>query len=108
MLDENIYPYYKCKNGINIKHKDQIIEFKNPINYSWKQLYSMMNKIKIIWRKKKFDDIKFTLNSQELHKIIYTNFKYCDRIPNLNLKNIIFESEINSFFQSNLFEILPK
>ena len=108
MLDENIYPYYKCKNGINIKHKDQIIEFKNPINYSWKQLYSMMNKIKIIWRKKKFDDIKFTLNSQELHKIIYTNLKYCNRIPNLNLKNKIFESEINSFFQSNLFEILPK
>ena len=108
MLDENIYPNYKCKNGINIKHKDQIIEFKNPINYSWKQLYSMMNKIKIIWRKKKFDDIKFTLNSQELHKIIYTNLKYCNRIPNLNLKNKIFESEINSFFQSNLFEILPK
>ena len=33
MLDENIYPYYKCKNGINIKNKDQIIEFKNPINF---------------------------------------------------------------------------
>ena len=68
----------------------------------------MMNKIKIIWRKKKFDDIKFTLNSQGLHKIIYTNLKYCDRIPNLNLKNKIFEREINSFFQSNLFEILSK
>ena len=107
MLDDDINPYF-TNNKINfINNKKQITELISPINYSWKQLYKMMNKIKILWRMDKFD-INFTLNSQELHKIIYTNLKYCDRIPNLNLKNKVLESKINSFFQSNLFQILPK
>lgn len=66
-----------------------------------------MNKIKIEWIMNKFD-INYNLNAQELHKIIYTSLKYCDRIPNLKLKNKVLENNINSFFQSNLFEILPK
>ena len=107
MLDSDINPFFLNTKEKNIKPKKQITEFIRPINYSWKQLYKMMNKIKILWRLDKFD-INFTLNSQELHKIIYTNLKNCDKIPNLKLKNNVLESKIFSFFQSNLFEILPK
>ena len=107
MLDSDINPFFLNTKEKNIKPKKQITEFIRPINYSWKQLYKMMNKIKILWRLDKFD-INFTLNSQELHKIMYTNLKNCDKIPNLKLKNNVLESKIFSFFQSNLFEILPK
>ena len=107
MLEENLNPFIKNNQERNIFHKKQIIEFISPINYSWKQLYKITNKIKILWRMDKFD-INYTLNMQELHKIIYTNLKYCNKIPNLKLKNKILESDINSFFQSNLFDILPK
>ena len=107
MLDDDINPYISNYKTKIISNKKQITELISPINYSWKQLFKMMNKIKILWRMDKFD-INFTLNSQELHKIIYTNLKYCDRIPNLKLKNKVLESKINSFFQSNLFEVLPK
>jgi len=107
MLEDNLNPFIKNNQQKIIFHTNQIIEFISPINYSWKQLYKIMNKIKIIWRLDKFD-INYTLNKQELHKIIYTNLKYCDKIPNLELKNNILTSDINSFFQSNLFDIIPK
>jgi hypothetical protein len=43
-----------------------------------------------------------------LHKIIYTNLKHCIKEQNLKLKNKTIESDINSHFQSNLLDILPK
>ena len=105
--NETNFFFKKSQEKIIFNHKREITELIRPINYTWKNLYKMMNMIKTIWRMNKFD-INFTLNSQELHKIIYTNLKYCERIPNLNLKNNVLESKINSFFQTNLFEILPK
>ena len=107
MLEDNLNPFNTNNQEKNIFHINQKIEFISLINYSWKQLYIIMNKIKILWRMDKFD-INYTLNKQELHKIIYTNLKYCDKIPNLELKNNILASDINSFFQSNLFDIIPK
>ena len=104
--EENFF-FKKSPEKIIKNYKKEITELISPINYSWKSLYKMMNKIKTIWRMNIFD-INFTLDSQELHKIIYTNLKHCERIPNLNLKNNVLESKINSFFQTNLFEILPK
>jgi len=105
--NETNFFFKKSPEKIIFNHKREVTELIRPINYSWKNLYKMMNMIKTLWRMNKFD-INFTLNSQELHKIIYTNLKYCERIPNLNLKNNVLESKINSFFQTNLFEILPK
>ena len=105
--NETNFFFKKSQEKIIFNHKREITELIRPINYTLKNLYKMMNMIKTLWRMNKFD-INFTLNSQELHKIIYTNLKYCERIPNLNLKNNVLESKINSFFQTNLFEILPK
>ena len=105
--NETNFFFKKSQEKIIFNHKREITKLIRPINYTWKNLYKMMNMIKTLWRMNKFD-INFTLNSQELHKIIYTNLKYCERIPNLNLKNNVLESKINSFFQTNLFEILPK
>ena len=107
MLDDDINPYFTNYKINFINNKKQITELISPINYSWKQLFKMMNKIKILWRMDKFD-INFTLNSQELHKIIYTNLKYCDRIPNLKLKNKVLESKINSFFNLIYSKFYPK
>ena len=105
--NETNFFFKKSQEKIIFNHKREITELIRPINYTWKNLYKMMNMIKTLWRMNKFD-INFTLNSQELHKVIYSNLKYCERIPNLNLKNNVLESKINSFFQTNLFEILPK
>jgi len=107
MLDININPYIKNNEKKIISDKNQIIEFIRPIHYTWKQFFRMMNKIKTIWRLDTFN-INYTLSLQELHKIIYTNLKHCIREQNLNVKNKILERDINSFFQSNLFEILGK
>ena len=107
MLDININPYIKNNEKKIISNKNQIIEFIRPIHYPWKQFFRMMNKIKTIWRLDTFN-INYTLSLQELHKIIYTNLKHCIREQNLNVKNKILERDINSFFQSNLFEILGK
>ena len=105
--NETNFFFKKSQEKIIFNHKREVTELIRPINYSWKNLYKMMNMIKTLWRMNKFN-INFTLNSQELHKVIYSNLKYCERIPNLNLKNNVLESKINSFFQTNLFEILPK
>ena len=106
MLDNNINPYVKKDNKI-ISNQNKIIDFIRPINYTWKQFFKMMNKIKTIWRIETFNT-NYSLNLQELHKIIYTNLKHCIKEQNLNMKNKIIESDINSHFQSNLLDILPK
>lgn len=82
-------------------------ELISPINYTWKGMFKLMNKIKLIWIIQKFDN-KYTLDCQALNKFIYTNLKYCSKIPNLRLKNNILESDINSFFQTNLFDYLSE
>ena len=55
MLDDDINPYISNYKTKIINNKKQITELISPINYSWKQLFKMMNKIKILWRMDKFD-----------------------------------------------------
>ena len=107
MLDNNINPYIKKNNTKIISSKNKIIDSIRPINYTWKEFFKMMNEIKTIWRIEKFNT-NYSLNLQDLHKIIYTNLKHCIKEQNLNLKNKTIESGINSHFQSNLLDILPK
>ncbi len=85
--------------------KKNSFESKNPNNYSWKKLFIIMNKIKYTWHMKKFDNT-FTLDMQSLNKCMYRNLKYCDKMQNLSLRNTILINDINSFFQTNLFDFL--
>ena len=39
---------------------------------------------------------------------MYTNLKYCNKTPNLELKNGIFENDNNSFFQTTLFHYITE
>ena len=107
MLDNNINPYIKKNSTKIISSKNKIIDFIRPINYTWKEFFKMMNEIKTIWRIEKFNT-NYSLNLQDLHKIIYTNLKHCIKEQNLKMKNKTIESGINSHFQSNLLDILPK
>ena len=91
------------KRTYNIK-KNSLI---SPKNYTWKELFRMMNKINLIWHMKKYDDC-FMLLSQSLNKFIYSNLKYCKKTQNFRLKNNILESDLNSYFQTNLFDILSE
>ena len=94
-------------NKINSKIEKKNAQKKNkelisPLNYTWKGLFTLMNKIKLIWHINKFDNV-FMLDSQSLYKCIYNNLKFCNKTPNLRIKNNILETDINSFFQTNLF-----
>ena len=91
------------KNGLKKNQKELI----SPLNYTWKELFKLMNKIKLIWHMRKFDNI-FMLDTQALNKYIYNNLKFCNKTPNLRVKNNILESDINSFFQTNLFGYLSE
>jgi hypothetical protein len=104
---DDITPLFKYKKNIKRSYIPKKNTFKliSPKNYSWKELFKMMNKIKYIWHMKKFD-VKFTLDMQSLNKCMYTNLKYCEKMPNLNLINNILITELNSFFQKNLFDYL--
>lgn len=107
MIDNNInFLYQKNMNKI-IKEKKPEVGLIHPINYTWKQMYKMMNKIKRMWNMNLFD-INFNLDMQELSKIIFQNLQNCEKIPNLKSKNNILETDFLSFFQSSLLDILPK
>ena len=105
MLDNDINSLYG-KNKSKIINKKKFSSDIKLLNYTWKKMYKMMNKIKKMWYMNLFD-INFNLDMQKLYKIIYQNLQFCDKEPNLKLKNNIIESNYNSFFQSNLLEILP-
>ena len=103
MLDTDLCPFTRDISKRNYFQRKNSTELISPINYTWKQIYKFMNKIKLIWHMKKFDN-SFTLDSQTLNKYIYSNLKYCNNAPNLRNKNKIIESDINSMFQTNLFD----
>lgn len=103
MLDTDLCPFTRDISKRNYFQRKNSTELISPINYTWKQIYKFMNKIKLIWHMKKFDN-SFTLDSQTLNKFIYSNLKYCNNAPNLRNKNKIIESDINSMFQTNLFD----
>ena len=111
MLNNNeINPFIKnnCNQKGKYNKKKISEELIRPINYTWKGMFKLMNKIKLIWHMHKFNDNKYTLDSQTLNKCIYRNLKYCSKTPNLELKNNILSSDINSFFQTNLFDYLSE
>ena len=111
MLNNNeINPFIKnnCNQKGKYNKKKISEELIRPINYTWKGMFKLMNKIKLIWLMHKFNDNKYTLDSQTLNKFIYRNLKYCSKTPNLELKNNILSSDINSFFQINLFDYLSE
>ena len=111
MLNNNeINPFIKnnCNQKGKYNKKKISEELIRPINYTWKGMFKLMNKIKLIWLMHKFNDNKYTLDSQTLNKFIYRNLKYCSKTPNLELKNNILSSDINSFFQTNLFDYLSE
>ena len=109
MLSNEISPFINDDTNKKEKKNNKNIskELISPINYTWKGIFKLMNKIKLIWHMNKFNN-NFTLNTQSLNKFIYSNLKYCNQIPNLRLKNNILESDINSFFQTNLFDFLTE
>ena len=106
---DKINPIFKFSTNVKRSYipKKNSLESINPKNYTWKQLFKIMNKIKYTWHMKKFDD-NFTLDMQSLNKCIYTNLKYCEKIPNLILRNNILITDVNSFFQTNLFDYLTQ
>ncbi len=91
--------------NILLSKKKRSKELISPINYTWKGIFKIMNKMKSIWCMNKFDNI-FTLNKQSLYKFMYTNLKYCNKTPDLRLKNGILESDNNSYFQTVLFKYI--
>ena len=54
----------------NLNYKKNNRELISPKNYSWKKLFSLMNKIKLIWHMNinKFDNI-FILDLQTLNRL---------------------------------------
>ena len=103
MLDTDLSHFTRDISNRNYIQKKSLTELISPINYSWKELFRLMNKIKIIWHMKRFDN-SFTNDLQSLNKYIYSNLKYCNNVPNLRNKNNIIENEINSMFQTKLFD----
>ena len=73
---------------------------------SWKKIYSLMNKVKNIWRMNHFHDVELTLDIQNLSKDIFSKLKSCEENMTLRKKNLILESEINTEFQILLLDYL--
>ena len=68
-------------------------------------MFSLMNKVKCIWRTKHFNN-ELTLEFQTLSKDIYSKLKSCQENTNLRDKNTILENDINTEFQILLFDFL--
>ena len=64
-----------------------------------------MNKAHILWRKNHFNN-ELTLESQSLSKDIFTKLKSCQENINIRNKNLILENDINTEFQTILFDFL--
>ena len=74
-------------------------------NLSWKSLFSLMTKAKYLWRIKHFNN-ELTLEFQSLSKEIFSKLKSCQENLNLRDKNLILENDINTEFQTILFDFL--
>ena len=90
----------------SIKNEKLLIpEFIKLKNISWKSIFNLMNKVKCLWRMKHFNN-ELTLEFQTLSKIIFSKLKSCEENLNLREKNIILENDINTEFQTILFDYL--
>ena len=74
-------------------------------NLSWKSIFSLMTKAKYLWRIKHFNN-ELTLEFQSLSKEIFSKLKSCQENLNLRDKNLILENDINTEFQTILFDFL--
>ena len=80
----------------------ELIKLKN---ITWKKLYNLMNKVKYEWRNKHFNT-ELTLEFQSLSKEVFAKLKSCEEDLNLREKNNILENDINTEFQTLLFDFL--
>ena len=101
--EENTYIFCGIE---SIKDEKMLIpEFIKLKNISWKSLYNLMNKIRNIWRMKHFNN-ELTLEFQSLSQLIFSKLKSCQENLNLREKNLILENDINTEFQTILFDFL--
>jgi hypothetical protein len=101
--EDNTYIFCGIESSKN--NKLIISEFIKLKNTSWKLLFGLINKVKCLWRTKHFND-ELTLDFQSISKDIFSKLKYCQENMNLRSKNIILENDINTEFQTLLFDFL--
>ena len=97
--------YIFCGVESNKNEKLLLSEYIKLKNISWKILLCLMNKVKSLWRIKHFNN-ELTLELQSLSKDIFSKLKSCQENINLRNKNLILESDINTEFQTILFDFL--
>ena len=97
--------YIFCGVESNKNENFFLSEFIKLKNSSWKQLYALMNKVNILWRIKHFNN-ELTLEFQSISKDIFSKLKSCPENLNLREKNIILENDLNTEFQTILFDFL--
>ena len=101
--EENTYIFCGIE---SIKDEKLLIpEFIKLKNISWKSLYNLMNKTRNIWRMKHFNN-ELTLEFQSLSQFIFSKLKSCQENLNLREKNLVLENDINTEFQTILYDFL--
>ena len=101
--EDNAYIF--CGMESNKNEKLLVSEFIKLKNISWKTLLCLMNKTNALWRMKNFNN-ELTLEFQSLSKEIFSKLKSCQENINLRNKNLILENDINTEFQTLLFDFL--
>ena len=89
----------------NKNKKVKLSEFIKLKNTSWKLLFCLMNKVHILWRKNHFNN-ELTLEFQSLSKDIFSKLKSCQENIKIRNKNLVLENNINTEFQTLLFDFL--
>ena len=86
----------------------EILSSENMVleNINWKKIYSLMNKTKTLWRMNHFNNTDITLDIQNLSKDVFSKLKSCEENMTLRKKNLVLENEINTEFQTLLFDYL--
>ena len=86
----------------------EILSSENMVleNINWKKINSLMNKTKTLWRMNHFNNTDITLDIQNLSKDVFSKLKSCEENMTLRKKNLVLENEINTEFQSLLFDYL--
>ena len=100
--------YYSNEDYSNIRSNDKKNNSDSDIklyNYSWKELYGIMNRIKGIWGLNNYNH-ELLSEINQLNKILYSNLYQSNNMTDLRPKNSILKNEINSLFQNTLFDFL--
>ena len=100
--------YYSNEDYCDIKSIDNSHNMNSDIklyNYSWKELYGIMNRIKGIWGLNNYNH-ELLSEINQLNKILYSNLFQSNNMTDLRPKNSVLKNEINSLFQNTLFDFL--